>query len=374
MPHSISSLVKRKTPLSRREFLQAAALTLGGLGLRPWRRLFTLPDFPQADRLGRVFTRIDVKARPDYNSETVGALYDDAVVPWLHEIAGSHPYRFKQRWVEIPEGYVWASDLQPVRNLPNQPTTILPVTSLGQGMWVEVTVPYVDIVLDKTAIAPWLKYRIENDLPPRLYYSQILWVDQIKMDENNQVWYRLNERYGYGDIFWAVAEAFRPLTEDEIAPINPDAADKRVVVNVYEKFQTLSCYEGATEVYFCPVSAGKKFDPDGNPLETSSTPLGKNHHIWRKQISTHMSGGTTGGGYDLPGIGWTTLFVGTGVAIHSTFWHNNFGGELMSHGCVNCRPDDAKWVFRWTSPAVPYDPGDVTISGMTSTPIDVVEG
>ena len=87
-----------------------------------------------------------------------------------------------------------------------------------------------------------------------------------------------------------------------------------------------------------------------------------------------MSGGTTGGGYDLPGIGWTTLFVGSGVAIHSTFWHNNFGGELMSHGCVNARPEDAKWVFRWTLPVVPNDPGDVTVEGMNnSTTVEVVE-
>jgi len=364
-----------RSPLSRREFLKTAALLVGGMGLRPWRRLFALPDFPQAERLGRVFARVDVKARPDFDSETVATLYDDAVVPWLHELSGSHPYRFKQRWVEIPQGYVWASELQPVRNQPNQPLTTLPNTSMGPGMWVEVTVPYVDLVLDNPpARAFWLKHRLENNLPARVYYSQIFWVDQIKIDENNQVWYRLIERYGYGDIFWAVAEAFRPLTAEEIAPINPDAKDKRVVINVYEKFQTLACYEGATEVYFCPVSAGKKFDPDGKPLESSSTPLGKNHYIWRKQISTHMSGGTTGGGYDLPGIGWTTLFVGTGVAIHSCFWHNNFGGELMSHGCVNCRPQDAKWVFRWTAPAVPYAPGDVTVSGMVSTPVDVIEG
>jgi hypothetical protein len=31
----------------------------------------------------------------------------------------------------------------------------------------------------------------------------------------------------------------------------------------------------------------------------------------------------------------------------------------MSHGCVNAAPDDAKWVFRWTNPPVPYDPGDL---------------
>lgn len=359
--------------LTRRSFLRLAALGLGGLALRPLRAAVRLPEFPQSDRLGRVFAKIDVKAKPDFDSQTVGALYDDAVVPWLHEVSGRHPYRFRQRWVETDQGYVWASDLQPVRNQPNQPLGELPSTSLGPGMWAEVSVPYVDLVLDNPpARAPWLRYRQEIQMPARLYYSQVLWVDGLKTDDQGQVWYRLNEKYGYGDIFWAAAEAFRPLTPADVEPISPEVTDKRVVVNVFEKFQTLSCYEGSSEVFFAVVAAGKKFDPDGNPLEHSATPQGK-HFIWRKQISTHMSGGTTGGGYDLPGIGWTTLFVGTGVALHSTFWHNNFGGELMSHGCVNLRPEDAQWVFRWTSPSVPYDPGDVTISGMTATSVEVVE-
>lgn len=360
--------------LSRKNFLRVASIGLGGMALRILPGLYKLPVFPQADRLGRVFTRIDVKAKPDFNSEAVKPLYDDAIVPWLHELAGTYPFRFRQRWVETPDGYIWSSDLQPVRNQPNVPVKQLANTSLGPGMWVEVTVPYVDVVLDNPpARSFWLKYRQEIQMPARLYYSQILWVDQIKIDDQKQTWYRLNERYGYGDIFWGVAEAFRPITADEITPISPDITEKSIIVNVYEQFQTISCFEGTTEVYYCPVSAGKKFDPDGKALEHSSTPLGK-HYIWRKQVSTHMSGGTTGGGYDLPGIGWTTLFVGTGVAIHSTFWHNNFGGELMSHGCVNSRPDDAKWVFRWTLPGVPYDPGDVTVSGMDgSTTVEVVE-
>ncbi len=85
-----------------------------------------------------------------------------------------------------------------------------------------------------------------------------------------------------------------------------------------------------------------------------------------------MTGGTTGGGYDLPGIGWTTLFSSNGVAVHSTFWHNSYGIP-RSHGCVNARPEDARWVFRWTMPDVPYEDGDVTVAGMTSTKVLVRE-
>ncbi|NOY98449.1 MAG: L,D-transpeptidase [Chloroflexi bacterium] len=61
-----------------------------------------------------------------------------------------------------------------------------------------------------------------------------------------------------------------------------------------------------------------------------------------------------------------------GVAIHSTYWHNNYGVPT-SRGCVNARPDDAKWIFRWTQPVVPYDPGDVTVSMPGGTLIEVTE-
>jgi lipoprotein-anchoring transpeptidase ErfK/SrfK len=179
----------------------------------------------------------------------------------------------------------------------------------------------------------------------------------------------LTERFGYGDIFLAEAAAFQPLSSEEFTPISPEVEDKRVVVDVTR--QTMSCYENGREIHYCRISTGAKFDASGNAIDEWATPLGR-HPIWRKVVSLHMSGGTTGGGYDLPGIGWTTLFVGNGVAIHSTFWHNNFGVP-MSHGCVNARPEDAHWVFRWTAPYVPPDPGDVTISMPGGTQVQVIE-
>ena len=126
---------------------------------------------------------------------------------------------------------------------------------------------------------------------------------------------------------------------------------KKVVVNL--TYQTLSCFEGDREVYFCRVSTGVKDE---------FTPIGE-HTIWRKTYSIHMAGGTVDeGGYDTAGVSWTTLFSGEGVAIHAAFWHNQFG-ERRSHGCVNCAPQDAKWVFRWTNPSVSPDQSDMTTGG-----------
>lgn len=350
--------------ISRNEFIKGTLVGLGSLLTMPFTWNSQQQTFPEADKLGRVIGgQVPIKARPDIDSPDVGNLQDDEVVPWLREVVGKRPLWYSQRFVETPSGYVYSANLQPVFNKPNSPLTELPEKD---GMWVEVTVPFVDLVMQNPpARSPWLKHT----LSPRLYYSQVMWVDEI-LKEDNKILYRVRERYGtFGDVFWAPAEAFRPVTLEELSPIHPDVEEKQVVVNVTD--QIMSCFEGNQEVYFCRVSTGGKYDAEGNPTDKWSTPVGP-HSIWRKLVSVHMTGGTTGGGYDLPGIGWTVLFSGNGVAIHSTFWHNSFGIP-RSHGCVNAQPDDAKWVFRWTLPDVPYEPGDVTISGKGSTKVLVVE-
>lgn len=353
--------------ITRRDFLKLGSLSAGSLSIAKLKPS-SLPEVPQSRHLGRVaVAKVDLHSQPDATSSIVGSLYEDAVISWLREIVGYHPYRVNQRWIETPQGYLWSGNIQPVKNIVNQPVQSLPESSRGPGMWVRVTVPYVDLIIaNPPARAPSLK---ENPTP-RLYFSQILWADRIETDTpSGKIYYRLTEQFGYGDIFLAEASAFQPLEAHEFTPISPDVEEKLVVVDVTR--QTMSCFEDGREVHFCRVSTGAKFNASGDEVDEWATPIGR-HPIWRKVISLHMSGGTTGGGYDLPGIGWTTLFVGNGVAIHSTFWHNNFGVS-MSHGCVNARPEDAHWVFRWTTPHVSQDPGDVTISMPGGTRVQVVE-
>lgn len=361
--------------LSRRDFLKLVGGTAGYLALRPFSRVLPLPEFPQGERLGRLVATLDLASVPRADYPSVGRLYPDTVVPWLREtVAQSNdPQVINQRWVETPQGYLYSAYVQPVRNLPNVPLQAIPAGH--SGFWAEVTVPYVDFVMENAAASsPWLKNALEFRQPTRLYYSQVMWIDQIRVsDVTGNIIYRINERYGsYGDIFWAEGAAFRPLTADEIAPISPevDPAQKRVVANL--TYQTLSCYEGQTEVYFCKVSSGRKADAQGNATDTWSTPVGEGHRTWRKMISVHMAGGTVDAGWDTPGVSWSTFFSGNGVAIHSTFWHNNFG-TARSHGCLNVLPEDAKWIFRWTTPVVELEPGDVTVGMPGGTQVDVRE-
>ena len=360
----------RNRNLSRRDFLKVSALGLGGLAFRPLGRLMPLVDFPKAERLGRVTSsQTELKAQPDDGSATLRMVYEDTVVPVLKEFVGPKPGRMNQRWVDTGEGYLWSPHLQPVKNLPNQAVNAFPLASAG-GMWLEVTVPYVELVQENPpARSPRFGNRAGLGQPLCYYYSQVVWADKIK-DEAGQTWYRVQDRYGsYGDIFWAPAEAFRPLTLDEVAPISSDVENKSIVVNI--AYQTISCYEGEREVHFARVSTGALFDAWGKRVDVWATPIGA-HRIWRKLFALDLSGGGALDGWDLPAVGWVSLFVGSGVAIHSTYWHNNYG-EPSSRGCVNCSPDDAKWIFRWTQPVISYDPGDLTVSVPGGTVVKVVE-
>ncbi|HMN11423.1 MAG TPA: L,D-transpeptidase [Bellilinea sp.] len=362
--------------LTRRKFIKYSGLSVLSSALMPkpiWKDL--QQEFPDAERLGRICVgKVEVRKKPSVDAESVGTLYEDSIVVWLREVIGQVPRgRQSARWVETPDGYIYSPNVQPVRNQPNVPLETMPETEIGRGMWIEITTPQTPVFLvGKEARSGWLKYAIETYQIPKLYYSQVIWVDDIKTGEAGEKLYRVNEKFGYGDIFWIDAAACRPITAEEIAPILPESENKRVVIDVSTNRQILSCYDGKNEIYSCVISSGAYWNSEGQIVREWGTPVGENQRTWRKLISIHMSGGESGAGYDLPGVGWTNLFAGTGVAIHSTFWHNDFGTP-RSHGCINCAPDDAKFVFRFTNPQIPLIPGDMTVGMPGGTGVYVYE-
>jgi lipoprotein-anchoring transpeptidase ErfK/SrfK len=369
--------IMKQDALSRKNFIKLLGLGLTSVGIRPIMSFNNGIKFPDYERLGRVciIGRVDIKAAPYEDSQTVGVLYEDAVIPWLREVVAKEPNLnyYNQRWVETLDGYVYVINIQPVKNIPNTPISALLPNSIGEGMWAEVTVPYADVTLvNNPSSNSWVRARIDQGLPLRVYYGQVYYIDQIKTDEYEGIYYRANPNYYGGvDLFWVPAEAMHPINPEGLTPINPEVENKKIIIDVSR--QTLSCYEGDTEVYYCRVSTGAKYDMYGNPVEKWATPLGS-FLISRKYNSLQMSGGTSGAPYDLPGIGWVSVFATGGVAIHATVWHNDFGTP-KSHGCVNTLPEDAKWIFRWGLPQTPYDPGmvDISITGETGTTVQVIE-
>ena len=347
--------------------MKLAGLGLGSLALRPgpFEATRRLPQFPAGDYLGRVavtpnFYSTSLRAQPDENAAALRDVQQDEVVIWQREVIGSNVAgRVNRRWVQTPDGFIYTADLQPVKNLVNTPVTSVPPGK--DGFWAEVTVPYVDLQLQTAPISPMVKFSLQTNQPVRLYYGQVVWIDQVGAAGDGTILYRVNEGaplhgYGYGDIFAGDGAAFRPLTNEDVAPIHPDVDPnlKRIVVDATPGRQVLSCYEGNTEVFYCRVSTGYG--------ERFSTPTGDQAISW-KIFSIHMAANTSSdSGYDTMAVPWPVFFnTNAGAAVHGTFWHNDFGTR-RSHGCVNVSPEDAKWIFRWTTPSISLDQSETRLT------------
>ena len=97
--------------------------------------------------------------------------------------------------------------------------------------------------------------------------------------------------------------------------------------------QRVYAFEGEQIVDTFRVSTGKSQTP---------TVTGK-FKIYVKYRSADMSGSD----YFLADVPYVMYFY-RDYGLHGTYWHTNFGTP-MSHGCVNLKTKDAKWLFDWAS-------------------------
>ncbi len=116
--------------------------------------------------------------------------------------------------------------------------------------------------------------------------------------------------------------------------------DQWIDVDVGE--QVLVAYRGGQPQYATLISSGR-----GSP-----TPLG-NYPVWAKVASMDMANQDyEDNPYLVQGVPWVVLFQGH-IALHGAYWHDRFGTR-KSHGCVNLAPLDARWVFEWFGPTLPF--------------------
>ena len=331
--------------INRRDFLKLGGVGLASAWIGP--RL-SLPRslqpaewsqaFAPGVHLGRVtIARTALHARPTPDSPQLGWKYLDEVSEVLREVVGKGTQYQNHVWMETSQGFLYSPDVQPIVYRPNAP-----VETIADGrMWVEVSVPYAD---------SRAKPRSEAALRERLYYASIYPVSEVIHDELGAAWYHLDEQKYTG--LYVPAEAMRPIAPVETMPISPEVEEKRIVVDLER--QSLSAFEQEVEVFHARIASGFRLESEGGKEGTSPG----TYRVQRKWIGVRMAAGDAVTGWDLPGVGWATVFMSSnGVAIHSTYWHNDFGVR-KSRGCVNARPEDAQWVFRWTLPQVSYLPGD----------------
>jgi len=332
-------------PISRRDFLKLSALALGGLAFTPF-----LPEITEFEdvNLVRVATKsVSVYRGPTDQSLIVGTWYRDDLVNVYEEVTAEGP-EYNPVWYRVWGGYMHRARLQKVKVLYNKPLTSVP----EKGQLAEVSVPY-------TRSYRYSLYDGWQPLYP-LYYETVHWLVGIDEGPDGQPWYRLLDELL--EINYNVpAIHMRPITDDELAPISPDVPFEKKRIEVSLDTQTLTAYENDQAIFQTKVSTGLAGLPSSNNIPTV-TPEGW-FNIQSKMPSKHMGDGSLASdieAYELVGVPWCGFFededheIPRGYSFHGTYWHDNFGVP-MSHGCVNMRMADAKWLFRWALPVADYN-------------------
>jgi len=327
-------------PISRRDFLKLSALAMGSLAFTPF--LPEITDFEDADLVRVTIPSVSVYSQPSDESRIVAQWFRDEIVNVYEEVISNTP-GYNPVWYRVWSGYMHRARLQKVKILYNQPLSVIPEP--GQ-MLAEVTVPYTQ-ALRYTTIYGWQPLY-------RLYYETVHWVVGIDEGPDKQPWYRVLDELLDNINYHVPAIHLRPIPPEELIPLSPDVPFEKKRIEVSLERQTLTAYEYDAPVLEAKISSGLAglSLPDREP---TITPVGR-FNIMVKMPSKHMGDGNLAAdieAYELPGVPWNCFFTEKGHAFHGAYWHDNFGVP-MSHGCVNMRMADAKWLFRWTLPVASY--------------------
>jgi hypothetical protein len=321
--------------LSRRDFLKLSALGLGSLAFGPPFNDSLTTDTGLVARIAS--ESVSIYAEPNDESKILYTRYRDDLLNVYDEVVSEHE-AINPRWFRVWRGYAHTAHLQLVKTRINPVLYDIP----ENGQLAEVTVPFTQTMRYLSAYDKW-------DPVYRLYYESTHWIVGVEEGPDGTPWYKLIDELL--DIDYHVpARHLRPIMPEEYTPISPDVpmAHKRIEVSLAD--QTVTCYENDEVVLHASVSTGLNRTTLPGQISTK-TPTG-DFNIFSKKPSAHMGDGNLTSdiyAYELPGVPWTSFFTEHGVAFHGTYWHRNWG-QPMSHGCVNMLTEDAKWLFRWTTP------------------------
>lgn len=122
---------------------------------------------------------------------------------------------------------------------------------------------------------------------------------------------------------------------------------------------TLTAYEGGRPVYATLISPGKGGAPKAGQDHTrfATTATGFFPIEWKDRVDTMSSEPRE------PTVMWFTdvphiQYLHAPLAMHVATWHEDFGNPKSAE-CVNVSPEDGRFLFGWTTPALPEGWGGI---------------
>jgi lipoprotein-anchoring transpeptidase ErfK/SrfK len=321
---------------SRRDFLKLSGLALGTMAFSPY--FPSLSGFDDGPLVRVATTEVPVRQEPSDESAIVSTRYRNELVHVYEEVRGLNGEpKTNPVWYRVWGGYMHRAHLQKVKIIYNKPIPPLPE---GTRQLVEVTVPFTQ-AYQKTNRGEWL---------PNLwlYYESVHWVDAVEEGRDGTPWYRVFDASG---VYYVSSLHVRPIPHADLGPLSPDVPLEKKRIDVNLTTQMLTALEYGKPVFEAKIASGAPTARKPGQISTI-TPAGE-FRVFEKKPAVHMGNGNLfadAEDYELPGVSWVLYFTEHGHAFHGTYWHDNFGTP-MSHGCINMRTAEARWLFRWALPA-----------------------
>lgn len=157
--------------------------------------------------------------------------------------------------------------------------------------------------------------------------------------------------------------------------------DQKIVISEFD--QRMRIYDGDRCVREIPVSTGKP----GFATRLNSGKIHDGYPVLQKKMLVRMSASNFNGeSYDTKGVPWDVQLTSWGIYLHGAFWSKygtnpncghcgivQGGGALghgYSHGCINERVQDARWVYMWLPPKTDYNVVEFTDNWFQSESCD----
>lgn len=329
--HSLLIMPKTKKLLSRRDFLKLVGLGTLGAAVSSLVKPEPAHALLEGEEVGRITADIlAVRREPTTESRTARYIYKDDLmkIPPIVEVVNKG---IKEKWYQLAEDeYCYAGFMQPVKCFRNVDYQEIP----ANGCVAEVTMPWADVYASPRGH----KYDF------RYYYQSTQWVTQRVFDGYGVPWYEVSDDWDRRK-YYVRAYTLRIVSREELTPLGTDVSSSEKSILIDLDTQTMVAFERKKEVYQGLICTG---------MLPGYTPNGE-FEIFSKRPSRRMvSDEGYQWPYDLPCVPWVSYFTQRGVAFHGVYWHSNWG-HRMSNGCINMPPEEAKWLYRWTEPSVPFE-------------------
>jgi hypothetical protein len=170
------------------------------------------------------------------------------------------------------------------------------------------------------------------------YHATLEVIGEGVLDADGLRWFEVprTEAHAAGWISSDDIRRFVPL-----APPEP-VLGGQVTIDVDLDEQVLSVWIEDAPVFATLISSGKPND---------RTPPGLYRVETKRAYGKMQSLPDADEPYFVEAVPWVLYFDGR-YALHAAYWHDMFG-HVMSHGCVNLSPRDAKLVFELATPRLP---------------------